>query len=102
MVAVAEQATLAIDTPQPSDAATAPKPRINAKARKLKWPRALPERMKLVATLLAESNLPMSLAQVAARIDAKADAKSQLPDMLATLVALGRAQQVNDTQFVAV
>lgn len=32
-------------------------------------------------------------------IGSKAVAKSQLPDILATLVALGRAQQVGDAQF---
>ena len=100
--AVAEQTTLAIDAPQPSDAVAVPQQRINAKARKLVWPRTLPERMKTIATLLAGSTAPMTTAQVAACIGGKADAKSQLPDILATLVALGRAQQVNDTQFAAV
>ena len=100
--AVAEQTTLAIDTPQPSDTVAAPKQRTVAKARKLTWPRTLPERMKTIATLLAGSSAPMTTAQVAACIGGKADAKSQLPDILATLVALGRAQQVGATQFAAV
>lgn len=101
---VAEQATLAIDTPQASEFVTAPTKRIVATARQLAWPAALPERMKLVATVLAGSHAPMTPAQVATCIDAKARAKAkpQLPDILATLVALGRAQQVNDTQFAAV
>ena len=103
--AVAEQITLAIDTRQPSDAANVPGAlanRIVAKARKVQWPRSLPERMKAVAMLLAGSAVPMTTAQVASRIDAKANAKSQLPDILATLVALGRAQQVNNSEFAAV
>lgn len=58
--------------------------------------------MKTVATLIAEASAPMTTAQVAACIGGKADAKSQLPEILATLVALGRAQQINDTQFAAV
>ena len=100
--AIAEQTSLGIDTPQASDAVVAPKQRSVAKARKLTWPRTLPERMKTIATLLAGSSAPMTTAQVAACIGGKAEAKSQLPDILATLVALGRAQQVNDTQFAAV
>ncbi len=100
--AVAEQTTLAIDTPQASDAAVAPKHRTLAKARKLTWPRTLPERMKIVATMLAESAAPLTTAQIKARIGGKTDQKTQLPEILATLVALGRAQQVNDTQFAAV
>ncbi len=102
VVPVTEQTTLAIDTPQASDMVAAPKSRTIAKTRKLTWPRTLPERMKTVATLLAESGSPMTIAQVAARIGGKSDAKVQLPEILATLVDFGRAQCVNDTQFVAV
>ena len=96
---VAEQSTLAIDTPQASDTVAVSKQRAVAKARKLKWPRTLPERMKAVANLLAEANAPLTTEQVAARIDAKKDQKTQLPEILATLVALGRAQQVGGAQF---
>ena len=98
---VAEQTTLAIDTPQPGDAVAAPQSRTLAKARKLTWPRTLPERMKLVSAMLAESPTPLTAQQIYARIDAKKEQKTQLPDILATLVALGRAQQVDDTQFAA-
>ncbi len=98
---VAEQTTLAIDTPQLSDAVATPQSRILAKARKLTWPRGLPERMKVVSTMLVESATPLTTLQIYARIDAKKEQKTQLPDILATLVALGRAQQVNDTQFAA-
>ena len=99
-----EQATLAVDTPQASDGVAAPTKRVVAKARKLAWPAALPERMKLIATLLAGSHAPMTLAQVAARIESKSKARAtaRLPDILATLVALGRAQLVNGTQFTAI
>ena len=99
---VAKQSTLAIDTPQAGDALAVPKQRAVAKAHKLKWPRTLPERMKAVANLLAEANAPLTTEQVAARIDAKKDQKTQLPDILATLVALGRAQQVSSTHFFSV
>ena len=100
--ALTEQASIAVDMPQASDAAYPHKPPTKAKARKIAWPRTLPERMKTIATLLAASTAPMTTAQVAACIGGKADAKSQLPDILATLVALGRAQQVSDTRFAAV
>ena len=59
-------------------------------------------RNNATAALTAASTAPMTTAQVAACIGGKADAKSQLPDILATLVALGRAQQVSDTRFAAV
>ena len=99
---VAEQSTLAIDTPQTGDAVAVPKQRAVAKARKLTWPRTLPERMKMVANLLAESAAPLTTKQVAARIGGKTDQKTQLPDILATLVALGRAQQISSTHFFSV
>ena len=50
-----EQATLAVDTPQASDEVAAPTKRVVAKVRKLAWPSALPERMKIVAALLVAS-----------------------------------------------
>ena len=98
--AAAEQTTLAIDTPQPGDV-VATLPRIVAKARKIAWPKTLPERMKTVANLLAESAAPLTTAQIYGRIDAKKEQKTQLPEILATLVALGRSQQVNETQFAS-
>ena len=96
---VAEQSTLAIDTPQASDTLAVPKQRVVAKARKLTWSRPLPERMKTVANLLAESAAPFTTKQVAARIGGKTDQKTQLSDILATLVALGRGQQISSTHF---
>ena len=44
---------------------------------------------------------PLTIAQVAACIGGKAEPKSQLPEILATLVALSRAPQVNDEKFAA-
>ena len=51
----------------------------------------LPEQMALLARLLAESALTES--QLASRITGKGAWKKRLPDLLQTLVALGRARQ---------
>ena len=60
-------------------------------AQKTAWPATLPEQMALLARLLAESALTES--QLASRITGKGAWKKRLPDLLQTLVALGRARQ---------
>jgi hypothetical protein len=62
-----------------------------APATKHPWPATLPEQMALLARLLAESALTES--QLASRITGKGAWKKRLPDLLQTLVALGRARQ---------
>jgi len=63
----------------------------SAAAQKTAWPATLPEQMALLARLLAESALTES--QLASRITGKGAWKKRLPDLLQTLVALGRARQ---------
>jgi hypothetical protein len=60
-------------------------------AQKTAWPATLPEQMALLARLLAESALTET--QLASRITGKGAWKKRLPDLLQTLVALGRARQ---------
>jgi hypothetical protein len=71
-----------------STAATTATP---AAQEKSPWPSTLPEQMALLARLLNDS--PQSEAQLAARITGKGPWKKRLPDLLQTLVALGRARQ---------
>jgi hypothetical protein len=63
------------------------------------WPPTLPEQMALLARLLAAG--PFTEAALAARIAGKGPWKKRLPDLLQTLVALGRARQEGET-WVAV
>ncbi len=62
-----------------------------AVATKAPWPATLPEQMALLARLLKET--PLSESAIAARITGKGPWKKRLPDLLQTLVALGRARQ---------
>ena len=59
------------------------------------WPASLPEQMALLARLLTAT--PQSEPQLAARIAGKGPWKKHLPDLLQTLVALGRARQEGET-----
>jgi hypothetical protein len=55
------------------------------------WPATLPEQMALLARLLDAT--PQTETQLAVRITGKGAWKKRLPDLLHTLVALGRARQ---------
>jgi hypothetical protein len=68
-------------------------------AEKSPWPATLPEQMALLASLLDQT--PQSEAQLAARISGKGPWKKRLPDLLQTLVALGRARQAGETWLAA-
>ncbi len=66
-------------------------PATPAAAEKSPWPATLPEQMALLARLLATT--PQTETHLAARIAGKGPWKKRLPDLLQTLVALGRARQ---------
>ncbi len=77
---------------RPKTASTATvEPAAPAAAEKSPWPATLPEQMALLARLLATT--PQTEPQLAARIAGKGPWKKRLPDLLQTLVALGRARQ---------
>jgi len=57
------------------------------------WPATLPEQVAAVARVLAEARAPLSEADLAARFTGKGPWKKRLPQLLDTLVALGRARQ---------
>jgi len=57
------------------------------------WPATLPEQVAAVARVLAEARAPLAEAELAARFTGKGPWKKRLPQLLDTLVALGRARQ---------
>jgi hypothetical protein len=89
----AEDAANESGTPTAPKAATAP-------ARK-PWPPSLPEQMAAVAQALAEAGTPLSEPDLAARFTGKGPWKKRLPEILQTLVALGRARQ-NGEQWTSI
>jgi hypothetical protein len=98
-----QAAVVAVDPEkQPKTASTAaaetPTP---AASEKFPWPATLPEQMALLARLLATAPAPLAEAAIAARITGKGPWKKRLPDLLQTLVALGRARQ-EDENWMAV
>ncbi len=79
----------------PKTESTATAPAAPATTEKSPWPTTLPEQMALLARLLSET--PQSETQLATRIAGKGPWKKRLPDLLQTLVALGRARQAGET-----
>jgi hypothetical protein len=61
-------------------------------ASKQSWPTSLPEQIALVANLLAAASAPLTADAIAARYTGRGPWKKRLPQLLETLVALGRAR----------
>ncbi len=78
------------------DAAAAPV----AAARPAPWPKDAVEQVRAVADVLASSPVPLDAEGVAARFTARGPWKKRLPQLLAMLVALGRARE-QDGRFEA-
>jgi hypothetical protein len=78
----------------PQDAATAKIATTSTPAGRQPWPATLPEQMATVAHLLAVTATPLDMTAIAAHFTGKGKWKSALPEILATLEALGRARQV--------
>ena len=91
-----KQAT--IDLPENPPPAATP---VAASSAKRPWPPSLPEQVAAIAQLLAESPLPLSEPDIASRFSGKGAWKKRLPQLLETLVALGRARQSDDGRFGA-
>jgi hypothetical protein len=60
---------------------------------RLTWPNTLPDQVAAVARVLAEARAPLAEADLAACFTGKGPWKKRLPQLLDTLVALGRARQ---------
>jgi len=61
---------------------------------RLPWPKELPERIRLVAQVLAAAKVPLSEEQIAERFGGKGSGKKGLAPLIETPVALGRARRV--------
>jgi hypothetical protein len=75
----------------PAAAAAAP---AAARPGKQPWPATLPEQVAAIARILAESPAPLDEAGLAEHFAGKGPWKKRLPQLLDTLVALGRARAV--------
>ncbi|MBI5330900.1 MAG: hypothetical protein HZB71_09835 [Betaproteobacteria bacterium] len=60
------------------------------------WPAALPEQVAAVAAVLRVALTPLTESDIAARFAGKGPWKKRLPQLLDTLVALGRARQAGE------
>jgi hypothetical protein len=78
---------------------TSPSPPPATKQR-LPWPNTLPEQVAAVARVLAETRAPLAEADLAARFTGKGPWKKRLPQLLDTLVALGRARMLEDGRWM--
>ena len=95
--AVHSPKTAKIDFAEPDAPTAAPaKP-----AEKRPWPATLPEQVAAIAQTLADSPLPLDEAAIAERFTGKGPWKKRLPQLLETLVALGRARMNEDGRYGA-
>jgi len=102
--AAASPAGQPVATPQQGEMALPDNPASTATpaaGSKRPWPPGLPEQVAAIAQLLAESPLPLSELEIASRFSGKGAWKKRLPQLLETLVALGRARQSDDGRFGA-
>jgi hypothetical protein len=60
------------------------------------WPKTAPEQARAVAELLTAARTPLTLDDIAARFTARGRWRERLPQLLDTLVALGRARVEGD------
>ncbi len=97
------QAEMGLSRPTHSEAAkeggTSPSPP-RADQQRHPWPSTLPEQVAAVARVLAEARAPLAEADLAARFTGKGPWKKRLPQLLDTLVALGRARVLEDGRWM--
>lgn len=79
---------------------TSPSPPPPTAKQRLLWPNTLPEQVAAVARVLAEARAPLAEADLAARFTGKGPWKKRLPQLLDTLVALGRARMLEDGRWM--
>ena len=94
-VAVDGQKQQKIDLPENAPISTA------LPAAKRPWPPTLPEQVAALAKMLAGHSLALSTAEIAEGFTGKGAWKKRLPQLLDTLVALGRARLTDDGRFGA-
>ena len=86
--------------PQPATEGATPAPKTKRTTDRDPWPAALPEQIAAVARTLAENPAPQSLDDLTARFTGKGPWKKRLPQLLDTLVALGKAREVEDGRWM--
>ena len=91
-----KQAKMDLPEKTPSTATASAQP-----AEKRPWPATLPEQVAAIAQTLADSPTPLSDFEIAERFTGKGPWKKRLPQLLETLVALGRARVSEDGRFGA-
>lgn len=82
-----------LDATEPAAATT--KLPVLAPAKKLPWPKDALDQVRAVAEILAASPTPLTAEDITDRFTAKGPWKKRMPQLLETLVALGRAQEQN-------
>jgi hypothetical protein len=63
-------------------------------AARVAWPKELPEQVRLVAQALAEARAPLTEDAIAARFQGRGPWKKRLPQIIDTLIAVGRVRVV--------
>jgi hypothetical protein len=81
--------------------AKAPAAASGASSAKTPWPPTLPEQVAAVARVLGTDSAALSLDALAAQFSGRGKWKARLPQILDTLVALGRARRLDDGRFGA-
>jgi len=64
-------------------------------AARMPWPKELPEQVRLVAQALADARVPLSEDAIAARFQGRGAWKKRLPQIIDTLIAVGRVRVVD-------
>ena len=78
-----------------SASATTDTTTVDTAADRIAWPKTAPEQARAVAELLTTAKSPLTLDEIAARFTARGRWRDRLPQLLDTLVALGRARSEN-------
>ena len=84
-----EQATLVGVEHEETETAVAAVP-----ATRLAWPKELPEQVRLVAQALADARVPLTEDAIATRLQGRGPWKKRLPQIIDTLIAVGRVHPV--------
>jgi len=69
---------------------------VAAKGDKLPWPKALPEQVRAVAQALAHAKQPVTIEALSEHFSGRGPWKRRLPQLVETLVSVGRARKVGD------
>lgn len=63
---------------------------------RMPWPKELPDQLRALAQALSAAKVPLSEAAIAERFAGRGSWKKRLPQLVDSLVSLGRARRVKD------